>query len=174
MWYIHWFTYISETLCKCILLTDMFLCSIFKGAFCWYFIHGPPYAAPCDTPQATLRMKGPEDVSAVCWIQQPRSEILSSQFVVSDLNIEQSWFQQISSFFQVKCCNCKIQKFCKSDRFLCINKSGAGHQIAPKIHIGFGLIQAFCNNHHLQWLCSQWGFIKSCHPRLPSLIFFTA
>ena len=98
MWYIHWFTYISETLCKCILLTDMFLCSVFKGAFCWYFIHGPPYAAPCDTPQATLRMKGPEDVSAVCWIQQPRSEILSSQFVVSDLNIEQSWFQQISFF----------------------------------------------------------------------------
>lgn len=51
---------------------------------------------------------------------------------------------------------------------------GVGHQIAPKIHIGFGLIQAFCNNHHLQWLCSQWHFIKSCHPRLPGLIFFTA
>ena len=98
------------------------ICSVFRGAFCWYFIHGPPYAAPCDTPQATLRMKGPEDVSAVCWIQQPRSEILSSQFVVSDLNIEQSCFQQISSFFQVKSCNCKIQKFCKSDFYVSTNQ----------------------------------------------------
>lgn len=102
--------------------------------FAEYFIHGPPYAASRDTPQATLRMKGPEDVSAVCWIQQPRSEIWSSQFVGSDLNIEQSWFQKIS-FFQVKSCNCKIQN---SARAISMYQQIRvfGHQIAPKSILG--------------------------------------